>query len=91
MKHAILLASLLACACGGSSPRATHPVQARAPFDLHCTAEQMRYMILDDKTIAAQGCQRRATYVKVCRRTGMVGTMWQHDECQWVVDMASHD
>lgn len=85
MKFRIVAGLLLFAACGGSSQQ-MHPVQARAPFDLGCTAADMRYLQIDSKTVGAQGCGKRATYVKVCRRINS----WGQDECQWVMDSASN-
>lgn len=87
MKHPIIASALVLAACGGSTQQ-VHPVQARAPFDLGCTAEQTRYFPIDENTIGAEGCGQRLTYVRLCREvTSHVGVYASsRDECQWVAD-----
>ncbi len=87
-----ILLVAMCVACGGSTQGAKHPVKKRAPFDLHCSASELEFERLDDKTIGVSGCGKRATYVEVCRQTldgagtFFTGVAITDEECQWHMD-----
>jgi hypothetical protein len=84
-------------ACAETTSGAKHPVRARAPFDLHCSAEDLAFERFDAKTIGVSGCGRRATYVEHCRDTidaagtYITGLPMTDTECQWIMNSSSRD
>lgn len=91
----VLCLSCLALACSPEpeTPRAPkrHPVAVRAPFDLNCPREQLRYDRLDKNTMGVSGCGRRATYVRVCH--DRIEKTWgahvdTYVECRWILNAA---
>jgi hypothetical protein len=85
---------VLACeAPEAQTPRAPkrHPVAVRAPFDLNCAREQLRYDRLDKNTMGVSGCGRRATYVRVCNdriQKGWGARIDTYVECRWLLNAA---
>jgi hypothetical protein len=55
-------------------------LEGRAPFDLHCSKEQIRWTQLSDQAWGAEGCGHRATYVEACSGFGV------QRSCQWVLN-----
>lgn len=89
-----LYVACFALGCGApeaEAPQAPkrHPVAVRAPFDLACPREQLRYARLDKNTMGVSGCGRRATYVRVCHdriaSTGPYGVD-TYAECRWLLN-----
>jgi hypothetical protein len=94
MKLSLVLSiSCLALACRPEpeTPAAPkrHPVAVRAPFDLNCPREQVRYERLDKNTMGVSGCSRRATYVRVCHdRVNSAEAFSTYAECRWLLNAA---
>jgi hypothetical protein len=77
------------CAPGEcAQPKATRSpdevaVRQRAAFDLRCEDPKLRLVMMDARTIGAEGCGRRATYTNTCTerdRDNPIAT----DSCTWV-------
>jgi hypothetical protein len=91
-----LCIGFLTLACGTPEPevpaaRRRHPVAVRAPFDLNCPREQLRYDRLDKNTMGVSGCGRRATYVRVCNDRIASTSPYRLDtyvECRWLLNAA---
>ncbi len=92
----LVVLSVLGCAGGQNGSKVAdpndHPVERRAPFEMDCPREALRFHKLDPKTIGVSGCGRRLTYVKVCRQKAKRILLSDYydlkEECQWVANTA---
>ncbi|HEY5960218.1 MAG TPA: hypothetical protein VIV60_26880 [Polyangiaceae bacterium] len=93
----VCISMVLTGACAETTSGAKHPVRARAPFDLHCDAQELSFDRLDEKTIGVSGCGKRATYIETCRDTIDSGASFivkapvTDTECQWVMNSSGRD
>jgi len=77
----IFLALSSACATAPPAKREPGPLTKRAVFYLDCSAGELRFTKIDDKTVGIRGCGKRTVYVKICQPSR---EPFEYEECRWL-------